>query len=158
MESPFARAFEGASPAPAEAINRKRYQNVDATVRRLLSIPAVGAITASAIAATIPEVTQFRTARDYAAWMGLAPRQNSSGGPEGKGGISMMGDRYLRKLLFFGALARIRLWPRRGEGVDRLWRLPERKPARVAAIAIANKLARTIGALLKTGQSYQTAL
>lgn len=133
-------------------------QKEDATARRLTSIPGVGAITASAITATTPDVTQFRTARDYAAWMGLTPRQHSSGGRERIGGISKMGDRYLRKLLYLGALARIRLRRQRGEGDDWIWRLLERKPAKVAAIAIANKMARTIWALLKTGQSYRAAL
>ena len=137
-------------------------QKEDATARRLTPIPGVGAITASAITATTPDVTQFRTARDDAAWMGLTPRQHSSGGRERIGGISKMGDRYLRKLLYLGALARIRLRRQRGEGEgegdDWIWRLLERKPAKVAAMAIANKMARTIRALLKTGQSYRAAL
>ena len=68
-----------------------------------------------------------------------------------------MGDRYLRKLLYLGALARIRMRRRRDEGDDWIWRLLERKPAKVAVIAIANKMARTIWALLKTGQSYRAA-
>ena len=130
----------------------------DATARRLTSIPGVGTLTASAITATTPDATHFRTARDDAAWMGLTPRQHSSGGRERIGGISKMGDRSLRKLLYLGALARIRLRRRRGEGDDGIWRLLERKPAKVAAIAIANKMARTIWALLKTGQSYRAAL
>ena len=132
-------------------------QKTDATARRLTSIPGVGALTASAITATTPDVTQFRTARDYAAWMGLTPRQHSSGGRERIGGISKLGDRYLRKLLYLGALARIRMRRRRREGDDWIWRLLERKPAKVAVIAIANKMARTIWALLKTGQSYRAA-
>lgn len=132
-------------------------QKEDETARRLATIPGVGAITASAISATTPDANQFRTSRDYAAWMGLTPRQHSSGGRERIGHISKMGDRYLRKLLYLGALARIRMRRKRGEGDDWIWRLLERKPAKVAAIAIANKMARTIWALLKTGQSYRAA-
>lgn len=128
-------------------------QKEDTTARWLTSIPGVGAITA-----TTPDMAQFRTARDYAAWIGLTPRQHSSGGRERIGGISKMGDRHLRTLLYLGALARIRLRRRRGEGDDWIWWLLERKPAKVAAIAIADKMARTIRSLLKTGQSCRAAV
>jgi transposase len=155
----LARQFSETRARVDEITRRiEQAQKEDPTARRLTSIPGVGAITASAITATTPNVKQFRTARDCAAWMGLTPRQHSSGGCEQMGGISKMGDRYLRKLLYLGALARIRLRRRRGEGDDWIWRLHERKPAKVAAIAIANKMARTIWALLRTGQSYWAAL
>ncbi|WP_428541275.1 IS110 family transposase [Profundibacter sp.] len=132
-------------------------QRQDPTARRLTTIPGVGVLTSSAITATTPDVSQFRSARDYAAWIGLTPKQNSSGGRERMGGISKMGDRYIRRLLYLGALARIRTRRRRGEGDDWIWQLLKRKPVKVVAIAIANKMARTIWALLKSGQSYRPA-
>lgn len=132
-------------------------QQQDPTARRLTTIPGVGVLASSAITATTPDVSQFRCARDYAAWIGLTPKQSSSGGRERMGGISKMGDRYIRRLLYLGALARIRTRRRRGEGDDWIWQLLERKPVKVVAIAIANKMARTIRALLKSGESYQPA-
>ena len=82
-------------------------QRTDPLARRLATIPGFGAISASAIAATTPEVDTFRSARDYAAWLGLTPQPHSSGGKERLGRISKAGNRYLRRLLYLGAMARI---------------------------------------------------
>ena len=80
-------------------------QKTDPLARRLVAIPGIGAITASAIAATTPEVDNFRSARDYAAWLGLTPQPHSSGGKERLGRISKAGNRYLRRLLYPGSMA-----------------------------------------------------
>ena len=85
----------------------RRLRRTDPLARRLATIPGVGAISASAIAATTPEVDNFRSARDYAAWLGLTPQPHSSGGKERLGRISKAGNRYLRRLLYLGAMAQI---------------------------------------------------
>jgi len=108
-------------------------QEADELARRLATIPGVGAVTASAIAVTTPEVDSFRSARDYAAWLGLTPQPHSSGGKERLGRISKAGNRYLRRLLYLGAMARISARRRRGPGDDWLWRMLERKPVKVVA-------------------------
>jgi transposase len=82
-------------------------QRDDPLARRLATVPGIGAITASALAATTPDVEVFRSGRDYAAWLGLTPKAHSSGGKERLGGISKAGNRYLRRLLYLGAMARI---------------------------------------------------
>ena len=97
-------------------------QKDDPLARRLATIPGVGTITASAIAATTPEVDTFRSARDYAAWLGLTPQPHSSGGKERLGRISKAGNRYLRRLLYLGAMAQISARRRGGPGTDWLWR------------------------------------
>ncbi len=126
-----------------------------ATSRRLASIPGVGVLSASVIAATTPDVSNFRSARDYAAWLGLTPKQHSSGGKERIGRISKMGNRYIRRLLFLGAMAQISARRKHGAGDDWLWRMLERKPVKLVAIALANRMARTVWALLRTGESYR---
>jgi transposase len=135
----------------------------DLLARRLATIPGVGTISSSAFAATTPDVSAFRSGRDYAAWLGLTPRAHSSGGKERLGRISKAGNRYLRRLLYLGAMARISA--RRGRGQrpldatpDWLDRMLERKPAKLVAIALANRMARTIWALIQRGDSYRAAL
>jgi transposase len=125
--------------------------------RRLTAIPGVGPITAAAIVATVPDVTTFSSGRDFAAWLGLTPRQNSSGGKERLGGISKRGDRYLRRLLFVGALAVIFAERRKEVPSGWLGQLLRRRPVKVAAVALANKTARVIWAMLARDQTYHAA-
>jgi transposase len=130
-------------------------QQTDPLARRLATVPGVGAITASAIAATTPEVGNFRSARDYAAWLGLTPQPHSSGGKERLGRISKAGNRYLRRLLYLGAMAQISARRCRRPGDDWLWRMLDRKPVKVVAVALANRMARVVWALIGSGKSYR---
>ncbi|WP_060978650.1 MULTISPECIES: IS110 family transposase [Pseudomonadota] len=111
--------------------------------QRLETIPGIGFITATALAATVGDARVFRSGRQFAAWLGLVPKQNSSGGKERLGGISKMGDRYLRHLLVVGATAVIRFARRKPTALTG-WvnRLLDKKPARLVSVALANKLAR----------------
>ena len=122
--------------------------------RRLATIPGIGPITASAIAAAVPDATVFRSGRQFAAWLGLTPRPHSSGGKQRLGGISKQGDGYIRRLLVIGATAVIRF--ARQDNAGKTWaaRLLERKPARVVSVALANKTARIAWAVLARNQSY----
>jgi transposase len=124
--------------------------------RRLATIPGVGPITASAIVASITDPTQFRSARHLAAWIGLVPKQNSSGGKERQGGISKQGDRTLRRLLVLGATAVIR-HARTKSATEASWLkgLLDRRPAKLVAVAQANKTARIVWVLLTTGGTYR---
>jgi transposase len=121
--------------------------------QRLETIPGVGFITATAMAATVTDPSHFRSGREFAAWLGLTPRQNSSGGKERLGRISKMGDGYLRTLLVVGATAVIR-YARTKTAAEVAWvqDLLARKPARVVSVALANKTARIAWALLMRGQ------
>lgn len=135
----------------------------DALARRLATVPGVGTISSSAFAATTPDVAGFRSARDCAAWLGLTPRAHSSGGKERLGRISKAGNRYLRRLLYLGAMAQIgarrgRREVASGQAPDWLDRMLARKPVKVVAIALANRMARTIWALVKRGDSYRTTV
>jgi transposase len=123
--------------------------------RRLAQVPGIGPITASAIVAAVPDASIFRSGRQFAAWLGLTPKAHSSGGKEKLGGISKQGDSYLRRLLVVGATSVIRV--ARKETPSKLWatRLLERKPARVVSVALANKTARIVWAMLKRGQDYR---
>ena len=132
-------------------------QMTDPLAKRLVTIPGVGVLTASAIAATTPEVDNFHSARDYAAWLGLTPQPHSSGGKERLGRISKAGNRYLRRLLYLGAMAQIAARRCGQPGTDWLWRMLERKPVKVVAIALANRMSRTVWALIRTGESYRAA-
>lgn len=132
-------------------------QRQDEAARRLATIPGVGVLTSSVIAASSPDVSNFRTARDFAAWLGLTPRPNASGGKERLGRISKAGNRYIRRLLYLGAMAQISARRKGRPGEDRLWRMLERKPIKLVAIALANRMARVIWALLKTGESYRAS-
>jgi len=122
--------------------------------RRLTTIPGIGPITASAIAAAVPDATLFRSGRQFAAWLGLTPRPHSSGGKHRLGGISKQGDGYIRRLLVIGATAVIRR--ARQDNASKSWaaRLLERKPARLVSVALANKTARIAWAVLARNQSY----
>lgn len=124
--------------------------------QRLATIPGVGVITASALVASIGDASQFKSARHLAAWLGLVPRQNSTGGKTKLGPISKRGDPYLRKLMIHGARTVLR-WRRIGVNAAAGWlvELIKRKPPNVAATALANKNARIVWALLTSKQSYR---
>lgn len=123
---------------------------------RLETIPGIGPITASALAASITDPSLFRSGRELAAWIGLVPRQNSSGGKERLGRISKQGDQYLRWLLVAGAMSVIKQAKRRGTAkAPWLTELIATKPAKVVAVAQANKTARIVWALLHHGGTYQ---
>jgi transposase len=122
--------------------------------RRLAKIPGVGPITASAVVATIGDASNFASPRHLSAALGLTPKQNSSGGKARQGGISKAGNTYLRRLLFVGATTVIRS-KRAQEAGSWLAKLLERRPAKVAAVAIANKTARIIWAMLRRGEAYR---
>lgn len=123
--------------------------------RRLETIPGIGVIGATAIAATVTDPAAFKTGRDLAAWIGLVPRQNSSGGKERLGGISKQGDRYLRKLLVVGAAAMVQQARRHPDKHPWLIALLARRPAKVAIVALANKMARVAWAVLVRGETYR---
>ena len=130
----------------------------NAISRRLETIPGVGLLTATALAATVADPHAFRSGRQFAAWIGLVPRQNSSGGKERLGAISKMGDRYLRHLLVVGATAVVRFSERRKTKLSS-WadRLLERKPFRLVTVALANKMARIAWAVMSQGEPYRAA-
>jgi len=124
--------------------------------QRLVGIPGVGVVTATAIIAAIGDGKQFRSGREFAAWIGLVPRQNSSGGKEQLGRISKKGNTYLRRLLVTGATTQLR-GNRRTQPPGGIWleQLLRRKCARVATVALANKMARIIWAVLSRGENYR---
>jgi transposase len=129
---------------------------LNANARRLMRMPGIGPITASAIVATIGDAKQFKTGRDLAAWLGLTPLNKSSGGKERLGKITKKGDRYIRKLLVVGMTSRAVLAKRSPEKVD-LWtaKIIADKPFRLATTAMANKAARIIWAMLTKTEEYR---
>jgi len=124
--------------------------------KRLDKIPGVGPALATALVASVADPKAFRSGRDFSAWIGLVPKQNSSGGKDKLGSISKQGDRYLRSLFTAGALAVIRYAQIHGTG-HRPWltTLLARRPTKVAAIALANKLARMAWAMMAKGECYK---
>jgi transposase len=123
--------------------------------RRLMDVPGVGPLLASALVATIADPKAFKSGRNLAAWIGLVPRQSSSGGKERLGGITKQGDRYLRQLLVVGALAVVRYADRHGTRRPWLVQLLARRTTKVAAVALANKTARIVWAMMVSGESYR---
>ena len=123
---------------------------------RLMTIPGVGPISAAAVRAFCPAMEQFRSGRDFAAWVGLTPKQNSTGGKARLGGISRMGQRDIRRLLIVGASAVV-CWAARKGAPDGSWlaRMMARKPHMLVVVALANKMARTIWALMIRGENYR---
>jgi transposase len=132
------------------------WHRADATSRRLATIPGIGPVTASAIVASVTDPSMFNSGREFAAFFGLVPRQSSSGGKERLGRISKMGDRYIRKLLVVGATAVLR-YAKKDSSPSQAWAkaLLQRKPFKVAAVALANKTARIAWAVLARGEAYQ---
>jgi transposase len=133
-------------------------QRTDDVARRLATIPGIGPVGATALAASVTDPSQFRSGRQFAAWLGLTPLQNSSGGKERLGRITKMGDKYLRRLLVIGATSLVRRAKHKPGTVDpRLADLLARKPVRVATVAMANKMARIVWAIMTRGEVYQPA-
>ena len=120
-----------------------------------MEIPGIGPLLASAFVASVADPTVFKTGRDLAAWIGLVPKQNSSGGKDRLGSITRAGNRYLRQMLVVGAMAVIRYAERHGTKRPWLVELLARRPAKVAAVALANKNARMVWALMTSGERYR---
>ncbi|MYB97465.1 MAG: IS110 family transposase, partial [Gemmatimonadetes bacterium] len=123
---------------------------------RLMTIPGVGPVTAMALQAFAPPMESFRRGRDFSAWLGLVPRQHTTGGKPRLGRISKMGQRDLRRLLVTGAMAVVRHAVRRGEITDPwLGAMLERKPKKVVAVALANRTARRVWAMAMKKEPYR---
>jgi len=129
----------------------------DETSRRLATIPAIGPITASTIAAAVPDASLFRSGRQFTTWLGLTPRANSSGGKERLGGITKQGDGDLRRLLIVGATAIVRMTRKNPARQPCMAGLLERKPTKIATVALADKTARIAGALMTRKEVYVVA-
>lgn len=127
----------------------------DATARRLATIPGIGALGAMALAALVTDPQRFATGRHFAASIGLSPQPHSSGGKERLGGISKQGNAMLRRLLVLGATACLRYVKKDPDGAGWTARLLARRPFKVAAVALANKMARIVWALLTKGGTYR---
>ena len=124
--------------------------------RRIATVPGVGLLGATALAATVTDPTQFRSGRQFAAWLGLTPLNNSSGGKERLGCISKMGDQYLRRLLVTGMTSLVRRNKHHPSAADpRIYALLARKPVRLVTVALANRAARAIWAIMVRGETYR---
>ena len=131
---------------------------VNEEMRRLCTVPGIGPVTAGAIMAFAPDLRTFSSGRNFAAWLGLVPRQRSTGGKTRLGGVSKMGQSDIRKLLIVGAMSRIRWIVRKGVLPDNwLGRLMGRKARMAAAVALANKMARIVWAMMTRGENYRLA-
>jgi transposase len=124
--------------------------------RRLQTMPGVGPLTALAVEAFAPDMAQFKTGRDFAAWLGLVPRQHSTGGKARLGGITKAGQTDIRRLLIIGAMTRI-IGRARHKVPAESWigRMLAKKPKMLVGIALANKMARQIWAMLTSGKDYR---
>ena len=135
------------------------WHRADETSQRLETIPGVGIISATALAASVPDPSVFKTARQFAAFLGLVPRQTSSGGKDRLGRISKMGDGYLRRLLVVGATSVLRRANSNTSATGAWVRcLLERKPPRVVTVAVANKTARIVWAVLARRETYRAPM
>jgi transposase len=133
----------------------KQAAAADQAARRLMQVPSVGPIIASAVVAKVPDARAFRSGRDFAAWIGLTGRDRGTGGKSRPGAISKQGDRMLRALLICGASAYLRQARRRGVTDPWLRELLARRPYKVAMVALAARTARIIWAMLASGEHYR---
>lgn len=134
----------------------KRLAEQTETSRRLQSMPGVGPLTALAVEAFAPDMAQFKCGRDFAAWLGLVPRQHSSGGKDRLGRVSKAGQSDIRRLLIIGAMTRIIGRARHTVPVESwIGRMLARKPKMLVGIALANRMARQIWAMLTKGEDYR---
>jgi len=147
-------ALEAQITALDTEINRR--SKADPMARRLMTIPGVGPIVSTAITALVPAAQGFRAGRDFAAWLGLTPVQKSTGGKQKLGAVSKRGERTIRRLLIIGASAVVR-HARRGRVPEGSWlaQMLARKPKMLVIVALANKIARIVWALLVKGGVYR---
>src|SRR5262249_50079995 len=136
-----------------------RWQRAESGCQRIIAIPGVGSLTATAVVASVNDARQFRSGREFAAYLGLVPKQSGTGGRVKLLGISKRGDGYLRTLLIQGARSVLISRSRGGRAAKDAWlgALLERRPSHVVAVALANKMARTIWALLAHGRTFDAA-
>lgn len=131
---------------------------VSVELRRLCTVPGVGPVTAGAIMAFAPDLRTFASGRNFAAWLGLVPKQRSTGGKSRLGSMSKMGQSDICKLLVVGAMSRIRWIVRKGVLPDNwLGRMMARRLRMVVAVALANKMARAIWAMMTREEDYRLA-
>ena len=144
---------EGIETFEAEIVAHARH---DATARRLATIPGIGPITASLITATVTDITLFKSARHFAAWLGLVPRQHSTGGKTRLGRITKAGNREIRRLLVLGATSMVYRAPQWNSATG-IWTrgILERRPVRLVTVALANKMARIAWALITRKEVYR---
>lgn len=133
----------------------KQWFRANQVAQGLATIPGVGLITASALASTVTDPNQFTSSRQFAAWLGLTPRANSSGGKERQGRISKMGDQHIRRLLVSGMTSQLRWARRHPEAHPWVASLLARKPAKLVAVAMANKAARIAWVVMTRGELYR---
>jgi transposase len=152
----LARHLEGLQTMIGAIEKRIKLQHrTNETSQRIESVPGIGVIGATAIEATIADPTVFRSGRDFAAWIGLVPRQDSTGGKQKLGPISKQGDRYLRRIFIVGAHSVLRRAKQDPGKYPWLTQLLARRPFKVVAVALANKMARTAWALMVKGGTYR---
>jgi transposase len=133
----------------------KRWFRADQVAQGLATIPGIGFITASALSSTVTDPNQFTSARQFAAWLGLTPRANSSGGKERQGRISKMGDQHILRLLVSGMTSQLRWARRHPDAHPWVASLMARKPAKLVAVAMANKAARVAWVVMTRGEVYR---
>lgn len=136
----------------------EQWHQANAVSRRLAQIPGIGPITATALVATVGDAHHFQNGRQLVAWLGLVPKQHSSGGKQQLLGISKRGDSYLRTLLIHGARAVMRVVSTKPDTNPWLTRMLTRRPKNVAAVALANKNARIVWALMATDRDYASGV
>ena len=130
----------------------------DDRIKRLLEVEGMGPVVASALVAAVGSATQFSSGRDMAAWLGLTPKQHSSGGKSRLSGISKRGDKYVRTLLIHGARAALNAAKNKEDGRSRwVMSLSTRRNKNIATVALANKNARIAWSILSRGESYRKA-